>query len=81
MRFDFEDEGEDQEYLEFFCPMDKEFTKFATTIDDPEIVVCTKCPYRMKKSEGVNRNNQPEYPQIENHQTFLERLKEQNSSN
>ena len=44
-----------QKYFEFKCKLDNEFTKFITTVDDPERVVCCKCSYNMRKKNGITR--------------------------
>jgi len=45
----------EQETMEFMCPLEKEFTIFITKVNNPETVVCTTCPYTMKRKNGVTR--------------------------
>ncbi len=45
----------EQKFIEFMCPLHKEFSMFVTHANHPEKVVCGKCPYTMWKKDGVTR--------------------------
>lgn len=50
----------EQEFYEFWCKMCKDFRKFVSHANDPEIIICCKCGFTMQKKKAITRTKSEE---------------------